>query len=344
MTVIIAFFGRVVAAQELSTAYCQAQDYKDVCAEGEDPATCNPKIEKRTTDCAAHLDTPSVKWEIAWEDIKVRTSEYIEEILGALALFFAAIAAYFKAALSRLRSRIFDPLIKRAADISTSGLNVLVVGKGGAGKTSVIKALAGSNEINPNVANSINEFYSISHEIDTDKQGIVSRRILRLYFSDHVGQDFSSIPETAYFKEKKLANLPKALIFVVDLFDAAERFGVDALFEVPDSDRINDHARVYSPEMLDMITAGLQNEASIFLFINKSDKLNLPYSQIEKMCLDAFETLINRLRAIPGTQLTVVVGSAETGQSIMGAKTGVSKLGTSLLYEGVVNASALIEV
>lgn len=337
------FISTTAFAQGLSIAYCQAEVFTDACSDGEEATTCTPKVNERAAECSAFLDTTSVKWEIAWDNFRAQIADYINEILGTIALFFAAAAAYFKTALSRLKSRIFDPLIRRAADISTSGLNVLVVGKGGSGKTSLIKALAGSSEINPNVANAINEFYSISHEIDTVKQDVVNRKVLRFYFSDHVGQDFSTIPETAYFQEKKLGNLPKAIIFVVDLFDTGEAYGVDALYQAPDPARIAAHTDVYIPEMLDMITRGLQNEATIFLFINKTDKLDLPFSQIERLCLDAYDDLINRLRAIPGTELKVVVGSAESGQSVMGAKVGPSNLGSSVLYEGVAGAAALIE-
>ncbi|MEO9894789.1 MAG: GTPase domain-containing protein [Paracoccaceae bacterium] len=330
-------------AQEMTISYCQSADFSAACTESEDPAICTRKQNDLAQNCLEFLDQSSVKLKIVWNNFLASISPYFEELLGAIALFFAAAATYFRTALAKLRAKIFDPLIRRAADVSTLGLNVLVIGKGGSGKTSVIKALAGSDEINPNVSNAINAFYSVSHEMDTVEASVVNRRVLRLYFSDHVGQDFASIKETAYFKERKLEGLPKTIIFVVDLFDTDEAYGEDGVFDQVDKKRVQDHIRVYSPELLDIVTSGLPHKATIFLFINKIDKLAVPLNQIEKICLDAYKPLIQRLGNVPGSHLKVVAGSAETGQSVMGARSGASQGGTWLLYEGLSSAAKKIE-
>lgn len=348
LLILVIIFGMPSAAiGEVTLKYCKAADFTDVCADlsnPADPTACEPRKTARALECA---DLQESWWGI-WDKIKTGVARIVSEqitlILGGIASFFAVAAAFFKKRLNAISKRVFNPLIQVTPKYETLAVNVLVVGKGGTGKTSIVRALSGSEDVNPAISTPENNLYSIAHEVDHISNNIGFTRVLRIYMSDHVGQDFGSISETAFFDEDKLDNLPKCIIFVADIFPPDENYGEDKLFNEPNLERVQQHCDTFHADMIRTITGKLRTGSKIVLFINKLDKLRVRNGATHSNILKAFDALIDELRQVRGAELIVVLGSATTGQGIMGCQVDHLENQYKNLYETIVETARPVRV
>lgn len=344
---LILFLSQGVAFADIDRAYCLAGDYSSVCsgldlADPSQKQQCDARQEQEKSDCEAYLDSWASNWEALSGFLAKLFSEHLEFIFAAIAALFAAAAAYFRNRFEELRKRLFDPFIKRLPEYKTIGANVLLVGIGGVGKTSIIRALCGSTSINPAAATASNKLYSIAHEFDMKERDVTQRRLFRVFISDHVGQNFGTVPETPFYKEMKFADLPKCLVFVVDLFPVDDGHGENNLYDTFDEDRVAEHLSVYHKELVSVITNGLPAGSMIILFINKLDKLkNISPDQISK-AKELFSPLIDLLGSIRGAELRVLVGSAATGQSIAGCEVVAGNVTHPSLYQALVDVAVSV--
>lgn len=297
--------------------YCKKADFSDRCvaANANDELTCAPIRAAAAADCTAYMESVPGKMSALFYDL---VDQAVTAISGALVLLLGGLAVFFRKQAANLKKRLLDPFFAKSTRYESLGLNVLMVGKGGSGKTSLIRALSGSEDANPNRKTTSNALYSLAHEVTVKVAAGEKRRLLRIFMSDHVGQDFATISQTAFYKREELAPLPKCIVFVVDIFPANERFGEDRKFAKPNEERIATLDGVFNEDSIRQITGAIEQAATIVLFINKLDKLTEIGEKTDSLVKGLYTDLIERLRTIPG-EVFVIAGSAKTGLRIVGS-------------------------
>ena len=246
-------------------------------------------------------------------------TSFITWAIGAL---LATIIAYFRVKINALVSRLGDPLIKkRKVKYSTKGVNLLLIGEGGSGKTSIIRALSGSYDAAPDRSTAFPRTYSIVHEVDIiDQNGSIKRSLERIYANDYRGQDSSQLMETKELVKREKRITSTIMVIVVDLFALAPAGG-DSLEpqRQPDKKRIDSQIAAYPPNMLDIIFSLSDNLSGVVLFINKVDLIKQmpPRNVIDAK--QAYEDLSTKLHE-RGKHFTfeVIVGAASKGLGITG--------------------------
>jgi hypothetical protein len=88
-----------------------------------------------------------------WNAITERTTELV---LLAVSVLFGALSARLRIRLERLKgkigllfSRVFDPFFLRPSHFDQYATNLILIGEGGSGKTTLVHALSGANEAKP---------------------------------------------------------------------------------------------------------------------------------------------------------------------------------------------------
>ena len=228
--------------------------------------------------------------------------------------------------LSRLGDPIINPIIKGGKPVrfDTRGVNLLVVGEGGSGKTSIIRALSGSPHAEPSRATQFPTTYSIAHEIDVKSHdGNRPKRTLeRIYANDYKGQDADQLIKSNELKKREESIPSTILLIVVDLFEVKTE-GQTALnpSRTFDSDRVQTQIEAYPQNLLDILYGLPSTLDGVILFINKIDKIRPLSRYSEDRVKKAFDELIIRLRlrsARAGCEFYVIVGSAVKGLGICG--------------------------
>ncbi|QKD03381.1 hypothetical protein EB235_19255 [Mesorhizobium loti R88b] len=308
-----------------SISYCEAKSFADQC-EGlvPDSAECKTKIEIATKGCDEYLGSTTI---IVWKKFNENIAEIVATLFLALSLLLASLNQFMRNQIARFKARLADPYIQRAPKYETFGLSAMVVGIGGCGKTSIVKALSASEHADPDVATAEALTYSLVNEVTVRKQNQTFRRLVRMYISDHVGQNFRSIFSTDFFKDSEIALLKKCVIVVVDLFPPVGHLdGVPRRKEF-NLERIAENLEIYSDEMVQLITQNTKSGDSVVLFINKIDQLQEIDDTAIKRAKGHYRPLVNRLAGIKGLKLSVLVGSAGTGMGICGTEAGGSEGG-----------------
>ena len=258
------------------------------------------------------------------DDLLEQAEKYLFEILSAIvAVSFGFVALRVQRVADRLKKRIGDPFFARPATFENRAINVIMIGEGGSGKTTIIHALTGSDEANPEIATDAYATYSIVLEINVKKSAKETRDVYRIYVDDYVGQRFVAAIRNENLELRKKVVPASLLLIVVDLFspDKKAKNGSNDLF---DKERVKEQIEFYGDGVIQIIVDLLGNGTQIVLFINKVDMIRSD-RDVERLVKTAYEPLINRLKDIRGKQVSVIVGSARTGQGIVGYNDGDSK-------------------
>jgi GTPase SAR1 family protein len=257
-------------------------------------------------------DSSSNLWDVAWTFL---ASHFWTGIATLLAAIFAALSTALK---TRLNALLLPPPVA----IDETRNSVLVVGIGGTGKTSFIKALTGDQNANPRIATNEFRIYKYVQEIQNDAGGINRSN---MYFTDYIGQNLS-ILIAGFIKEQKREYSPlrygylNSLILVVDLFsppkvsedpvNAADTFS---------QKRVNENIEEWRTQSLQAIFGLFTTDQLryICLFINKFDLVSRHDEAMQRQILDAFAPLRIELgRLTRGAIFECRIGSAQNGQEI----------------------------
>lgn len=259
------------------------------------------------------------------------TKELAGVIIGFITLLSGVFLTFFQRKLKRLRkrnddlgsenraltTRLADPLLSRLPEIETRALNVLFVGIGGSGKTSLVHALSASKDAKPSVATAENHLFSVAHEVNIATPSLEPhRQLVRFFLSDHVGQNFNSIKNTDFYRNPVLQSLPKCLVVVVDLQTPL----INSAKNVVDRDsvevRAQQHIHTYNSQLVQLLTGDLGKGSHIIIFINKMDVLPNTDHDARTEVMEIFSALIDSFSRVRGADVRVVCGSANTGLGI----------------------------
>jgi GTPase SAR1 family protein len=253
---------------------------------------------------------------------RIVTENLVSIVAGVISLIATIIATLFGLLSQRLKAQLKALLLPPPVGIDETRNSVLVVGIGGTGKTSLIKALTGDANANPRISTNEFRIYKYVQEIQNDKGGI---RRTNMYFADYIGQDLSSLI-LGFIEEQKRVYSPlrhgflNSLIIVVDLFDVPARTGdTISKSETFSKKRVNENVQEWNTQSLQAVF-GLFTKSQLMyicLFINKSDLLNRFDADMETLILSAYNDLRDELAQFTrGAMLECVIGSADSGQSV----------------------------
>jgi len=309
----------------ISSEYCAAGNFSDQCT-GLDPASaeCTARQQLARQQCDAQMNSVSSK---IFGFIKQNLADILAIVFAVSTIVVTGMARFFKNQAAKLKIRLADPYIEHAPRYETTGLSIMLVGIGGSGKTSLVRALSASDHAKPDVATAHSRTYSLANEVTVNQEAQSSRRLVRFYITDHVGQDFKTILESDFYRDAKISKLKKCLVLVVDLFTPTGETDAERAHQDFDGDRIKDNLEAYPDEMIQLLTSSLRPDDEIVLFINKIDQLRTLERQMLKKATDQYKPLTAKLKGIKGTKFSLLVGSAANGLNVCGTEANGSKGG-----------------
>jgi hypothetical protein len=196
--------------------------------------------------------------------------------------------------------------------------SVMLLGIGGAGKTSLIRNLFNDPNANPNERTEDYEIYRKRMEIGQDNP------TLNYFISDYKGQNLGTLVR-AFVVQQKLPFSPmaygyiNALVLMVDIVPPPrDQGGIVEPRDQCDQSRIGEHLRQWNDLALDAVF-GLVTDTlkCVILFINKYDLVVKHDQAMRGEIQSAYEPLINRIQArAQGARFEVILGSAMHGDGI----------------------------
>jgi hypothetical protein len=207
--------------------------------------------------------------------------------------------------------------------------NVLVLGIGGAGKTSVIRALTGNVKANPDARTNEFDVHPVSF-VDQSVPGKEKTKTLRL--ADYKGQNLSTLIagfcrlQLQPYSPLRWGHVASVLI-VVDLFEPTDTgSGNNLTRAAPDSKRIQKNVANWVPpvpggtSVLDAVFGLVTEDVRLVcIFINKVDKLQSYDDQMRHAIEDEFRDIRIEIEKRPlKCKVEFRSGSAETGLGIVG--------------------------
>ena len=264
----------------------------------------------------------------------ISTLEKVWGVFFAAALAFMTLWARVKLEFKRLKqkydevfgkykTRNIDPTPDiREAEFLSQGINVVLIGTGGAGKTSIIRALTAIGAAEPIQATAGMDLYTLVQEVHSQREGStnVFKRSTRIYIQDHKGQEtLRAFANNRALQERENFVPNTMFVFVMDLFSPTDE---TPPYIRPNANRVNEQVQYFSnPETLqfirDMTTE--VNRTSVVLFINKVDMI-LPLS-IAKLSeiKTRYKPLYDAIRgAFNGYAPYQILGSAAEGWGVSG--------------------------
>jgi len=292
--------------------------------------------------CRERLKTP-------WDRVRETflNSTLVDGILGLLTAAAATGLAYLRRRLKELEKRLGDPFFASTIQsaFETKGVNLVLVGEGGSGKTSIIRALSGSKIANPAQTTLTLDTYNLVWEVDVNRGGnSKARRITRVYVEDYRGQATKDLAFNTTVVERENSIPATVMVIVVDLFRAVGPLGPPASPSANwDDDRVSLQETQYSETTLDILAGISKRIVHVCLFINKADLIR-PYTR------DSTANIRNRYMALAtritqefgGVRFTSIVGSATSGWGIVGHDEADSN--TKTLLEILADASVDIKL
>ena len=231
-----------------------------------------------------------------------------------------------KDSLLKYKRRLSDPVLSTPSLSSdVEGVNVVLIGDGGVGKTSIVRALSGSPFADPHSASDGEETYALAQEVDLiGRNSEPIRRMTRIYLEDHKGQDISGmmLSETVTKRQKMVPST--VIVIVVDLFASQKNMKKQASFQ---KKRITEQLSKYNSDALKTIRHKFYYNSktedktvkAVCLFINKIDLLKTIDTASLAAAEKAYEPLIddmNQKFADAGTY--VILGAAAVGWGVVG--------------------------
>jgi GTPase SAR1 family protein len=234
----------------------------------------------------------------------------------------------------KLEDRVLDPFFQRPDDYEQYGTNLILIGEGGSGKTTLLHALSASSEAAPDIATAQVSTYTLVYEVSIKKDNVrEKRRLVRIYAEDYEGQNWvQGTQKNELLKKRQDMIRSSTLLIVVDLVSPASKIERPPPREGIDKRRVRDQLEAYNDQSIQTLThlIDFAEKRQIVLFINKIDLIYPVTRETIAEAKKAYSTLIDRLEDVRGAELHVLVGSAATGQAVVGYDEG-HKTQTSLL-------------
>jgi GTPase SAR1 family protein len=316
-------------------------------------ATSASPVPAPSSASASPVPAPSNSTRSSWDDLwdwpldlkKVKDSirdRATELVLLLVSLVFAASTAWLKVRFDQLKakvgvlsSRIFDPVYARPTHFDQYATNLILIGEGGSGKTTVLHALSGADEARPDVATAEVSTYTLVHETSIEVNRQITRRLVRVYADDYVGQNWVQGTQSELVKARQAIVLSSTLVIVVDVVDEGSKLVPSQRHDKPQVSRVREHLKAYNEGAIQTLIALMGKRSQLVLFINKVDLIYPLTDQARSAILQAFHPLIERLEEIRGVELHIILGSAATGMGITGYDFG--NKGNKSLYKFVVD-------
>lgn len=303
---------------------CPTGSFPQICA---GIAAADQAIVSQVNTACAGL--PVISPDVSlWQTLRDVAKEYKDEIGGTIIAALLAILAWLKVSFNKLReaaqtafNRLADPFIKPGTKYDSRALNVVLIGEGGSGKTTLIHSLTAAPEAVPEIATDSIETYSLVQEVTVKTDDSVKRRLFRIFIDDYVGQNLVAALENATINER-LAKISAALpVVVVDLFPP-DRDNPDKLYKTINKQRVKDQLAIYNDLVQQLVLSRAKEAKDIVLFINKIDMLSPLTKENYAAAELAYKTLIDSLADVRGKRLHIIVGSARSGIGIVGHSQG----------------------
>jgi hypothetical protein len=174
----------------------------------------------------------------------------------------------------------------------------------------------------PDVATNEVSTYTLVYEISVLRRGKLTRRLLRIYSDDYVGQNWVQGALNGRVKERQKSVSSSTLVIVVDLIVPGTKLEPVQRQEKAQRSRIRDQLRIYNDPAIQTLGELLGTNGQIVLFINKIDLIYPPTDERVKEAVDSYAFLVERLSEIRGVGVHVIVGSATTGLGVVGFDEG----------------------
>jgi len=248
-----------------------------------------------------------------------------------------------------LDARLGDPmrLRPRTSGYRTRGVNVILVGLGGAGKTSIVRALSGCGEANPAAATVPRlkvKLYSVVQEIDViDGESSLLHDLNRIYIEDYEGQQFGNRLHDGTVRKREELIPSTVIVLVVDLFYPSKPSNQ----KLPSRDsweesRVRENLKQYPEGVLNSIKLMTPKCSRVCLFINKADLVQPYDDHVEAAIMKRFQPLREDIdNEFQGCETTTIIGSAASGWGVSGVDP-TSKRAVTLL-EFISGALCLID-
>jgi hypothetical protein len=223
---------------------------------------------------------------------------------------------------TKLESRALDPFFERPAEFEQFATNMILIGEGGSGKTTLLHALSGAPEAKPDVATLDLSTYTLVHEISIERKGRALRRLTRIYSDDYEGQNWVQAVKNDLVRTRQQFIKSSTLVIVVDLFAPGSKSEPAKRRAKIDLRRVKEQLGTYNDPAIQSLAELLGENGQFILFINKIDLIYPPTDELVDEARAAYGPLVERLNDIRGARLRIVVGSAATGQGVVGYDNG----------------------
>jgi tRNA A37 threonylcarbamoyladenosine biosynthesis protein TsaE len=232
---------------------------------------------------------------------------------GVLIAGWLAILVPKKKALAR---RLAGPRFGLPANSKEYSNRVLLVGLGGAGKTSLIQKLTADPRADPRVRSARFETYSLVHEVVSEEEA----RVYRIDIDDYRGQNQGDLVAAwTQMNRDAEAVAIRSLILVVDLFPPAAHGEIAQPQETISAERVKQTIEQWSDAAISAIMGLASDELNyLCLFINKADLLLPRTAESQRLILRAYQPLVECLaKRSGGILFETKIGSTASDESIV---------------------------
>ena len=216
--------------------------------------------------------------------------------------------------------------------------SIVLIGLGGTGKTTFIKALLQNEEANPDEKT---EKYEIYHGDRSSGKVANSKKNKKTWFyiADYKGQNIGQLVRAFILQQKKkyspvAYSYINSFILMVDLWPPSDRQNDPdpSPQDKPNMERVDTHNEQWNDTSLDALFGIFTNSLSyVCLFINKIDLMSDQSEEAKHSYISMYKELAKRIqkRCSP-INVDIILGSAKEG-------TGITKVTSKLIENSVPN-------
>lgn len=305
----------------------QLKNSPATCQDGFPPDQCQITKERVATKCAELSLSFATYVSVFLDNVR----DKIFELLLAIAAAAGALASGWlnhvnsklRRTVSNLKVRIVDPFFERPDAYRHFATNMVLIGEGGSGKTTIVHALTGSDRVHPDISTNEMSTYTLVNEMTIEKKDETYRRLARIYTDDYVGQNWTQGALNEKVKLRQDFVKSTTLVIVVDLVKPGSSLDPAKPQEKIDKSRVKYQNNAYGDQSIQTLSRLLGDKGQIVLFINKFDLIEPRSGATREEAIRSYGPLIERLEHLRGVRLSVIVGSAFTGSGIVGYDGGV---------------------